>query len=81
MVDGRKRTPLMSRVYSEDTLIAPKSDNYLRDIHNHIPPLIRKIYPRITCDLYDELKKNDNFLTKTIILCEQCFLKFSNSYH
>lgn len=55
------------------------SNDHLRDIHSHIPPLILKLYPQLTVLLYEQLKVNDAFLIKTILVCESCYLKYSSS--
>ncbi|CAK88555.1 unnamed protein product (macronuclear) [Paramecium tetraurelia] len=64
-------------------IIKPKSflqcEGHLRDIHSHIPPLILKLYPHLTVQIFEQLKVNDAFLIKSVLICESCFLKYSES--
>ncbi|CAD8138952.1 unnamed protein product [Paramecium pentaurelia] len=76
--------PNSNPIINENILvIKPKSffvsQDHIRDIHSHIPPLIIKLYPQITVTLYEQMKVNDAFLIKTILVCESCFLKYSSS--
>ena len=44
-----------------------------------VPPLIKKIYPRLKDETYNHLRHDIAFLKKTALFCEECILHIQQS--
>ncbi len=44
-----------------------------------VPPLIKKIYPRMKDEMYNNLRHDIAFLKKTALFCEECTLHIQQS--
>lgn len=42
-----------------------------------IPPLIKKLHPRIKIHEYESFRDNHLFLSKISLICEDCFLEYT----
>jgi len=46
----------------------------------NIPPIIMKIWGRISEEKYQKLKNNSSWLDLTVTVCTDCYLNFTSMY-
>jgi hypothetical protein len=48
-----------------------------RDINVTLPPIIRKVHPKLTPAMYRKYRRDPLFMYKTVAVCEDCFLVYA----
>lgn len=58
-----------------------RNKNEPRAIDINLPPIIRKIHPKLALPVYKKYRKDPLFMYKTVAVCEDCFLVYAELAH
>lgn len=74
------RPPILSAQQTHSKRDDDSNKLYVRDSCMQVPELIQHIYPKMTIEIYNKMSKNEHFLSKSIMLCQQCYLYFGEKF-